>query len=199
MTMNNIESYPIFEADQVLTNNHLNNTVSYLERQGRLSRVRHIGNGIVGGLEITTSEERVVIGEGHGITSQGYLIQHCQQEYTHYIDFVSPDIPTGVDFIEGCDEDGSPGWPYYGMEGIFELVPAMSPDEGKKAVSSLKRDEYVVVLLLEAKQVKLKNCDTNDCNDKGSRLDFRVKPLLVHIDLLKSDDEYSLNTLLLKR
>ncbi|GGC44611.1 hypothetical protein GCM10011386_41140 [Parapedobacter defluvii] len=199
MTMNNIESYPIFEADQVLTNNHLNDTVSYLERQGRLSRIRLIGNGIVSGLEITASGEGIVIGEGHGITSQGYLIRHCQQEYTHYIDFVSPDIPTGVDFIVGCDEDEASGWPYYGMEGIFELVPAASPAEGKKAVSSLKKDEYVVVLLLEAKQVKLKNCDTNDCNDKGSRLDFTVKPLLVHIDLLKGDDESFFNTLLLKR
>jgi len=199
MTMNNIESYPIFEADQVLTNNHLNNTVSYLERQGRLSRIRLIGSGIVGGLEITTSDEGIVIGEGHGITSQGYLIQHCQQEYTHYIDFVSPDIPTGVGFIVECDEDEASGWPYYGMEGIFELVPSSSPAEAKKAFSSLKRDEYVVVLLLEAKQVKLKNCDTNDCNDKGSRLDFTVKPLLVHIDLLKGDDESFFNTLLLKR
>lgn len=197
--MNNIESYPIFEADQVLTNNHLNDTVSYLERQERLSRIRLIGRGIVGGLEITTSDEGIVIGEGHGITSQGYLIQHCQQEYTHYVDFVSPDIPEVVDFIAGCDEDEASGWPYYGMEGIFELVPATSSAEDGKAVSSLKRDEYVVVLLLEAKQIKLKNCDTNDCNDKGSRLDFTVKPLLVHIKFLEGEDEPSFKALLLKR
>lgn len=199
MTMNNMESYPLFEADQVLTNNHLNDTVSYLERQERLSRIRLIGSGIVGGLEITTSDESIVIGDGYGITSQGYLIQHCQQEYTHYIDFVSPDIPTGMDFIVGCGEDEAPGWPYYGMEGILELVPAASPAEGKKAVSLLEKGEYVVVLLLEAKQVKLKNCDTNDCNDKGSRLDFTVKPLLVHITLLQGGDESSVDSLLLKR
>ncbi len=199
MTMNNIESYPIFEADQVLTNNHLNGTVNYLERQGRLSRVRLIGNGIVSGLEITVSDEHIVIGKGHGITSQGYLIQHCQQEYTHYIDFVSPDIPTGVDFIGGCDEAEPSEWPYYGVEGVFELVPAASSVDGKRMVSSLKRNEYAVTLLLEAKQVKLKNCDTNDCNDKGSRLDFTVKPLLVHIDLLKGGEESSFNNLLLKR
>ena len=117
MTMNKIESYPIFEADQVLTNNHLNDTVDYLERQNRLSRVRLIGNGIVCGLEVTVAEESITIGEGHGITSQGYLIEHCQQAYTQYIDYVSPDTPAGLNLINGCADEPK-ALPYYGVKGI---------------------------------------------------------------------------------
>ena len=198
MTMDKIESYPIFEADQVLTNNHLNDTVNYLDRQSRLSRVRLIGNGIVCGLEITVTDEGIAISDGHGITSQGYLIEHCHQEYTHYIGYVSPDVPTGLNLITGCG-DGPESLPYYGVEGIFELLPTDSPATDKKPLASLKAQEYVVTLLLEAKQVRLKNCDTNDCNDKGGRLDFEVKPLLVHTDLLNGGDESAFNALLLKR
>ncbi|WP_188504563.1 hypothetical protein [Parapedobacter pyrenivorans] len=196
--MNKIESYPIFEADQVLTNNHLNDTVNYLDRQSRLSRVRLIGNGIVCGLEITVADEGIVISGGHGITSQGYLIEHCQQEYTHYTGYISPDIPTGLNLITGCG-DGPESLPYYGVEGIFELLPPDSQVTAKTPISTLKAYEYVVVLLLEAKQVRLKNCDTNDCNDKGGRLDFEVKPLLVHSDLLNGSVESVFNTILLKR
>lgn len=199
MTMSNIEFYPVFEADQVLTNHHLNDTVSYLERQDRLTRVRLIGNGIVSGLELTVSEGSIVIGEGHGITSQGYLIHHCRKEYTHYTNYRSPDIPTAVDFIKECGDGESEQWPIYGVEGVFELLPADVSADGKKTLSALGKSEYVVMLLLETKQTKLKNCDTNDCNEKGSRLDFTVKPLLVHIDLLTDGEESDFHTLLLKR
>lgn len=197
--MKTIASYPIFEADQVLTNNHLNDTVNYLERQDRLSRIRLIGNGIVCGLEIAVADDTIHINGGYGITSQGYLIQHCQQEYTHYIGYESPEIPGGLNLIAECGDEIAGGLPYYGMEGVFELVAAGAEVEGKQPLSSVKKHEYVVVLLLEAKQVKLKNCDTNDCNDKGGRLDFEVKPLLVHVSLLSAGEESVFNTILLKR
>ncbi|MFB2121366.1 hypothetical protein [Parapedobacter sp. 2B3] len=196
--MNKIASYPIFEADQVLTNNHLNDTVNYLDRQTRLSRVRLIGNGIVCGLEVTVTDESISVNDGHGITSQGYLIEHCQQVYTHYIDYASPEIPNSLNLIACCDSEPK-ALPYYGVEGILELLPSDTLETDKKLLSSLKTDEYVIVLLLEAEQVRLKNCDTNDCNDKGGRLDFVVKPLLVHTDLLDGDDESAFNTILLKR
>lgn len=198
MTMNKIESYPIFEADQVLTNNHLNDTVNYLDRQSRLSRVRLIGNGIVCGLDVTVTDESITVSDGHGITSQGYLIEHCQQVYTHYTDYTSPDIPHSLNPINGCHDEPA-ALPLYGVDGLFELLPSDPSNTDKKQLGSLKKEEYVVILLLEAAQVRLKNCDTNDCNDKGGRLDFRVKPLLVHASLLNGGDESIFNTVLLKR
>src|SRR5690606_9323058 len=117
----------------------------------------------------------------------------------HYTNYRSPDIPTAVDFIKACGDGESEQWPIYGVEGVFELLPADVSADGKKTLSALGTSEYVVMLLLETQQTKLKNCDTNDCNEKGSRLDFTVKPLLVHIDLLTDGEESDFHTLLLKR
>ncbi len=197
--MKTIASYPIFEADQVLTNNHLNDTVNYLERQDRLSRIRLIGNGIVCGLEVTAADDRVTVGDGYGLTSQGYLIEHCERDYTHYVDYQSPAVPTALNVVTACGEGAEAGLPFYGIEGVFRLVDGEAEEAGKNALTALQRHEYAVVLLLEANQVKLKNCDTTDCNDKGGRLDFEVKPLLVHVSLLEGSDAAPFETVLLKR
>ena len=44
-------SYPFFEANQVLSNEHLNQLFNYLDEQERLTRTNLIGIGIVCGLE----------------------------------------------------------------------------------------------------------------------------------------------------
>ena len=49
------DHYPIFEANQVLTNTHLNDVFDYLDEQQRLTRTNLIGIGIVCGLEISLS------------------------------------------------------------------------------------------------------------------------------------------------
>src|SRR3546814_14027011 len=105
MTMKKIESYPIFEADQVLTNNHLNDTVNYLDRQSRLSRVRLIGSGIVCGLDVTVAAESITVSGGHGITSQGYIIVHCERVSTHYTDYTTTEFPNTLTLIAGCHLD----------------------------------------------------------------------------------------------
>jgi hypothetical protein len=38
---------------------------------------------------------------------------------------------------------------------------------------------YAVVLFLEAKELDLKNCDMQDCNNKGEKIIFHIRPLLV--------------------
>ena len=43
-------NYPVFEANQVLTETHLNKAINYLDEQDRLTRANLIGIGIVGGL-----------------------------------------------------------------------------------------------------------------------------------------------------
>ncbi|MBP6827175.1 MAG: hypothetical protein KA165_11505, partial [Saprospiraceae bacterium] len=44
--------YPVFEANQVLTNRHLNQGFNYHDEQERLTRANLIGIGIVCGLEV---------------------------------------------------------------------------------------------------------------------------------------------------
>src|SRR4029450_9643723 len=67
--------YPVFEANQVLTNEHLNDLFEYLDEQTRLTRSNLIGIGIACGLEVAFEEPGTVhLSSGCGVTSQGYLI-----------------------------------------------------------------------------------------------------------------------------
>jgi hypothetical protein len=66
---------PQFEANQVLSNVHLNQFIEYLEEQGRLTRNQLLGAGIVSGLDVKRdSATSISIYEGVAVTSAGYLI-----------------------------------------------------------------------------------------------------------------------------
>ena len=71
------DNYPVFEANQVLTNGHLNQVFKYLDEQERLTRANLIGIGIVCGLDIRLDQAAgatIHLSKGCGVTSQGYLI-----------------------------------------------------------------------------------------------------------------------------
>ena len=191
--MNTAKSYPVFEADQVLTNRHLNDMFNYLEQHDRLTRIKLIGSGIVCGLEVSFQpKESISISKGCGLTSQGYLITYCDTVFTHFMPYNTRNFPADLLFLQQCDETSPTEKPFYRdafKDGIFELVsPArlqeLKPGEKQNTVAfadNIKTDltKYVVVLFLETEEENLKNCDTNDCNDKGSRMDFEVRALLV--------------------
>lgn len=190
-------SFPVFEADQVLTNNHLNDLRKYLDEQARLTRNKLIGAGIVCGLEITSSPGSITVSKGCGLTSQGYLTLLCESAYTHCIPYTTPAFPDNIDFISQCGEPSLNKIPFYkpGFDAsLLQLLTAKQLEElsatektNAKAlgdISAQEMEQLVVVLFLEAEQIRLKNCDTNDCNDKGSRMDFEPKALLVPKSLL---------------
>ena len=195
------KSFPVFEADQVLTNNHLNDLRRYLEEEERLTRMKLIGSGIVCGLEITSTASSIKVSKGCGLTSQGYLITHCESEYTHVIPYSGFEFPSDINFIFQCGSTEKTGVPFYKpdfADSILQLIKAtdlekLSPEVKATAVelkgfSTEKLNQFAVVIFLEAEQINLKNCDTNDCNDKGSRMDFEPKLLLVpkaHLDKIK--------------
>jgi hypothetical protein len=60
---------PQFEANQVLSNVHLNQFIEYLEEQGRLTRNQLLGAGIVSGLDVKRdSATSISIYEGVAVT-----------------------------------------------------------------------------------------------------------------------------------
>ena len=67
--MSNTNAYIIFEPDQVLTNDHLNELFDYLDVQERLTRNKLIGIGIVCGLEIDYQTETILISKGEWFSS----------------------------------------------------------------------------------------------------------------------------------
>ena len=198
--MQPLQSYPVFEADQVLSNGHLNNLLNYLEQQERLTRTKTIGRGIVCGLEVSSSDTVISISKGCGLTSQGYLVQLCETDYTHFIAYTPPVLPNDLYFLTQCKDENRGDIPYYSGNDIFELISASDKEnEAKRPLNSLNLPDFVVVLFLEAEQVDLKNCDTQDCNDKGSRMDFTLRILLVKKTLFNFEPTISFNSIFLKR
>ena len=201
--MNTAKSYPVFEADQVLTNRHLNDMFNYLEQHDRLTRIKLIGSGIVCGLDVSFQEnDSISVSKGCGLTSQGYLITFCDTKFTHFIPYTTQNFPADLLFIKQCEDGVTNSKPFYKDEfkdSIFQLLTDaqfadLKAGEKLNAValssnSTVDLKKYAVVLFLETEEVSLKNCDTNDCNDKGSQMDFEVKALLVDkaiLDKLKT-------------
>lgn len=193
------DKFPVFEADQVLTNDHLNCLFNYLDQQSRLTRIKLIGSGIVCGLDIKYSANSIHVSKGCGLTSQGYMIMLCDTEYTHYISYTAPVYPNDLQLISQCSDNrevNGAGFLFYGnyRKSVFLLrtqaeYDNLNADEKATAIALSQTtfkflDTYAVVLFLDIEEEDLKNCDTNDCNDKGSRMNIEVKALLVDKSLL---------------
>ncbi len=174
-------TYPIFEADQVLTSGHLNDLVVYLEEQERLTRNKLIGIGIVCGLNLRYSasgkRKEITIGKGCGITSEGYLVAMGETICTHiredaYVDPVDyPDLK-GMRLIEMLTQE----------EAALEESTDVSPIS---TISENTLSEMAVVLYLEKLDEDLKNCIPEDCNDKGKKRIFTIRKLLVEKSALR--------------
>lgn len=169
--MNEYNTYPVFVADQVLTAEHLNQVVNYLDEQGRLTRNRLIGIGIVCGLELNASPDRIEISKGCGISSEGYLILQDRKVCTYFRPYSLP---------EYFSPEYKPVYEHWQMWELMSAEESLEVEDPHplKGSGDFLRDK-VVVLLLEMKEKPLKNCTEIDCEDKGERIEFRVKPLLV--------------------
>jgi hypothetical protein len=186
--MANPNEYIVFEPDQVLTNDHLNETFNYLDQQNRWTRNKLIGIGIVCGLDIVLNPGVIEITEGCGITSQGYLITQETASYTYYVPYTPVEIPVDLPFAHG------PNLPFYKPFWTTKKVWKLITDDEYKALENDQQltavtissatnflHDYVVALFLEAKETDLKNCNMLDCNNTGATMDFTVRPLLVAI------------------
>ena len=187
--------YPVFEANQVLSSNHLNQLWSYLEKGDLATRAHAIGTGWLGGAEahITKSGDHpqvIRISCGAGITSTGYLavIDDCDLRYaTVYEDpYTSPPADEGEPVIKGYDAF----W-FAGTGGkreqhtILELkseaeVSTLSPAEKTAArvrFRAISLQQHVIVAYVEADQQDIKSCVLEDCNDRGQRMRVNVRKL----------------------
>lgn len=186
-----ITDYPVFEADQVLSQKHLNQLVSYLEEQDRLSRVYLHGMGIVCGLEIKKPNATTLeITCGTAITSLGFLMPFNGNIFNQYKESILDE-----NFLEADTSKHEYLKNIYQSAGIYgslspclELLPNTSEDEDKQPLSAEILTNKVVMLLLESPLIDEKNCITVDCADKGKRLELKVRALLVDPGLLSELD-----------
>ncbi|WP_367388234.1 carboxypeptidase-like regulatory domain-containing protein [Lewinella sp. LCG006] len=187
-------SYPFFEANQVLSNEHLNQLFNYLDEQERLTRTNLIGIGIVCGLEpsIADSGDSIQISKGCGVTSEGYLITWgTQAALEWYRPYEVPDALPYREFGSGSNPfTPFPIWELTADRNNDATAVRVSRDflQGVNQVPG-EGDEKILVLFLECEAESNRNCAPNSCNDKGSTVTATIRPLLIRkqdIDLLQA-------------
>lgn len=168
-----ISTYPVFEGSQVLTSTQLNQLSAYLDQQGRLTRSKLIGIGIVCGLQIEPLPNGLRITKGLGITSEGFLIQSGRFDASHYTSYT---LPEGVSYSPFEKEDEE-------QVELFELLTEKPEDTpGVKKLSSpanFLNNKYVI-LFLEIFDKDLKSCLGNSCDDRGQDRLLTIRRLLVN-------------------
>lgn len=173
---NIINTYPVFESSQVLTSSQLNQVVSYLDQQNRLSRAKLAGMGIVCGLELSYEDSdpgtQITISKGTAVTSGGFLISlgDCTASW-----YRSYELPEGVQYKPFGD-------PEQDIE-FFELLKEIPEDNsGVKPLSEPAGflDDKFVLLFLETFDNDLKPCLGNTCDELGIDRIFTVRKLLIN-------------------
>lgn len=166
--------YPVFEANQVLTNAHLNQVFDYLDEQDRLTRANLIGIGIVCGLEVSldATGPNVLISRGCGVTSEGYLILLSEDQTL--VSYKPYDLPDELAYPPFTFSAGVP--PESVQYDMWEMFPVGEPDAIPLTNAFLT--DKVVVLFLELKKDGLRNCSPNNCDDRGEEVTVTVRKLL---------------------
>ena len=186
--------YPIFEANQVLSSNHLNQLLGYLETGDLATRSHAIGTGWLGGAEAVFTKSgakltSVDLSCGAGITSQGHLavIEDCKLEYAAaYNDpYVAPPKDDNSLGVKGY----GPFWtgPASNREqrNILELMTEAEIDErpeldktaARNLFQTISTQQHVLLAYVENEQQDIKSCVLEDCNDRGQRMLVKVRKL----------------------
>lgn len=172
--------FTIFENDQVLTADQLNDLFNYLDIQSRLTRTQAIGVGIICGLEIGVLENRnIVLSKGSAITTDGDLLH-----IPHDVEFDQYDTFGDINAAYPHFRDGNGE-----TTALIELKQSDNGDDiGRSDLSDLERTtdtvftDYIGVLYLEDYTFDPDVCTGRDCDNKGTEALRELKVLLVHKD-----------------
>jgi len=179
--LNNISKdntrFTIFENDQVLTADQLNDLFNYLDVQSRLTRTRAIGVGIICGLEIGALENKnIVVSKGAAITTDGDLLHIDEaREYDQFELF--EDINARYPYFRTANEQMIP---------VFELKSSVAGSDTASNMSVFEEaagaelKEFAGILYLEDYNDDPDVCTGTDCDNKGIAAAKDLKVLLVH-------------------
>lgn len=177
--------YPVFEADQVLSQKELNALVSHLEEQDRLTRKNLIGIGIVCGLDITfPNTKSVTIACGTAVTSLGFQMAWKGATFTQFRDYEIPDTFLKPDYtrepyLQSIFEYSAS---YEVIKNCVELLPNTATGPDVQVVPDAFFEDKIILLFLEVTLIDQKNCVTTNCDDKGKRMEFNVRPLVIPLN-----------------
>jgi hypothetical protein len=169
-----INTYPVFESNQVLTSKQLNNLVNYLDQQNRLTRARLIGMGVVCGLEVSydAAGTKLTISKGTGITSEGYLIGLGECITVKHRPY---NLPVGTIYEPFVDSGNKQDIQ------LFELLTESAedgPDDEPLDDATFLGDK-VVLLFIESFDKDLKSCLGKSCDELGKERMLTLRKLLI--------------------
>lgn len=219
-----ISKYPIFEADQVLSQSHLNSIVSYLETQDRATRKGLIGIGIVCGLEVSfPTSTQIKISCGTAVTSLGFQINWEEKIFSKYklVDklsdaFIAPNLiqepflKPVFDFNELYKSSVFKNFeelieaPISKVSHVSKVNKTIASSSASTDINVSKEIEKsipntyflngkVIVLILEVSLIDQKKCSETNCDDKGKRLEFNLRPILINASKLDSSDSLNIS------
>lgn len=178
-----VTGHTVFEENQVLTAEQLNEVVGYLDRQQRLTRARLHGVGIVCGLQLEMNAAEVSLSAGTAVTTDGDLLN------------VEEPLSFGQ-FKTFTDQDAQ--YPNFMVDEItmplYELVTTGGTALGNFTASTGRQlNNMVAVLYLESYFYDPDLCTGSGCDNKGKQARNNLKLLLVDAEnaqLLFGDDAY---------
>lgn len=176
------KSHPVFKADQVLSDVHLNDMLQYLEKENTQTRSQLIGSGILEGfgfqLKAEGDEITLKISNGKGVTSTGQLIVQEHEaglvDHSHAIEYdyehlaeEFPDLPEGSK--------------------IYALVPNrpdnLDKPERLTPLSTLLDNQFDTGLaaVQESVDTQIQSCFITSCDERGVQRKFAIKYLLIQV------------------
>ncbi len=177
---NILNTYPVFESNQVLTSTQLNKLVNYLDQQNRLTRAKLIGMGVVCGLELSydSTANELTISKGTGITSEGYLINLGDCVTVKYRPYTLPPGTIYEPFVNASNVQDVT---------LFELLTDDAddgPDVNSLADETFLTDK-VVLLFIESFDKDLKSCLGKSCDELGKERILTIRKLLINTEDLE--------------
>lgn len=181
-----LDAIPVFKPNQALTADHLNDLRKFLDYEDRLTRRALIGIGVMCGFKLDVdADASVLISKGVAVTSEGHLIAEDAVVCDRHVPYTVP-VPSGEDVPP--EQVAEAQYPFLFPDGenqidAWELLTTEAEVPGGETpptdITSAFLNDKTVMLFLECTEESLKNCDINDCSDKGAELQYVLRRLLV--------------------
>jgi len=199
---NHTKTYPVFEANQVLSADHLNDLRKYAESEIFSTRNQLIGVGIVHGLELNPSQngQSISIGAGAGISTNGYLISAASEQSYRFVvpyQFQKEDDLSKIQILDALAdnilrEDDKTTRQVRNLQGnlvdltvsFYELVAdedlRVTQGNDSQPLRNVRNGgEDGVALYLESLDNDIDSCFTTNCDERGIERHQTVRPLLI--------------------
>lgn len=204
-----INILPEFESRQVLTSDELNWTACYLDTQNRQSRRFLIGCGLIGGLQVKLVNNSVQVTNGIGLTSAGHIVSQTKADtaFTTYTKFkkytqranekLAFHYLSDVDLLQEnySNSVDNPSIYFPNFKGdIVELFEETVNDADPIDANAIKGK--VAILFAEILQKELKDCEDDNCQERGKKYIFNSKVLIISKEdaLVLLNAEYNIQT-----